>query len=83
VSARTFGYPPARMTAPHAAYYLGVSESKFYAGVNSGEYPLPVKDGGNTLWLRADIDAFIQARHNGGAKAGAMMSLEDQIRAAS
>lgn len=71
------------MTAPHAAYYLGVSETKFRARVESGEYPLPVKDDGNTLWLRSDLDAYIEARHNGGAKVAVRMSLEDEIRAAS
>lgn len=43
---------PARMTAPVAAAYMGVSANTFTA--RFGKYGR--KEGGNTLWLRAQLD---------------------------
>lgn len=82
MSAPAFGYPPARMSAKHAAYYLGIGESTLWDRVKAGDYPLPVKERGMTFWLRKDLDAYIEARHNGGgAGSRQVMSLEDAIRA--
>ena len=55
---------PARMKAPAAADYMGVSESAFHARVREGRYPQPVRDGGNTLWRRASLDDWL-ARERG------------------
>lgn len=49
---------PARMTAPVAAAYMGVSETKFleqYAEIG-------VKDGGNRFWARAQLDRIVAAQ---------------------
>ena len=46
---------PARMTADVAASYMGVSKSTFlnrFAAIG-------VKEGTNTLWAKAQLDAFI------------------------
>lgn len=47
---------PRRMTAPWAARYLSVSETKFEAGVKAGKYPAGKKDGRNVFWDRAELD---------------------------
>lgn len=54
-------YPdwPARMQAPLAAAYLGVSRTKFSLGVSKGRYPKPRHDGGNALWHRKDLDDWL------------------------
>ena len=49
---------PARMTAPVAALYMGVSQSTFLARYGKSG----VKDGGNTFWARAQLDRIIAAQ---------------------
>lgn len=39
-----------------------VSRSKWYAGVDSGEYPQPIKlSSGVSVWLLSELQAFIHA----------------------
>ena len=73
-----FGFKPARMPLRAAAYYLGVSETKLLDGVRDKRYPQPVKDGGNTLWLLADLDAWLDARHNPSRRG--LPDIEEAIR---
>jgi hypothetical protein len=59
---------PRRMAAQLAAAYIGVSPSKFLAGVKAGRYPAGVEDGGNRLWYRSDLDRWLdQARDQAAA----------------
>lgn len=46
---------PARMTADVAAPYMGISKGSFLT--RYGDYG--VKEGGNTLWARAQLDRLI------------------------
>ena len=46
---------PARMTAPVAAAYMGVSEGTFLTRFGD----LGVKEGANKLWARAQLDRLI------------------------
>lgn len=46
---------PARMTAPVAAAYMGVSQTKFLEQYRR----MGVKDGGNVFWARAQLDRII------------------------
>lgn len=46
---------PARMTAPVAAAYMGVSTTSFLTRFGDRG----VKEGSNTLWARAQLDRFI------------------------
>jgi hypothetical protein len=50
-------YPdwPARMTAPVAAAYMSVSETKFVADYGH----LGKKDGGNKFWARVQLDRLV------------------------
>lgn len=81
-STAAYPFPPARMSADKAAYYLGVSRTKFLRRVSEGEYPQAVHDAGNTLWLREDLDAYLDRRHSRGANRGKpVMSVEEQINA--
>lgn len=51
--AMSFTFPPRLMKAPAAAYYLGVSPTKFYA------MAIPSKQhNGNTLWDIRDLDQY-------------------------
>lgn len=53
---------PMRMKADLAAAYLGLSRTKFRAGVGE-KYPKPVEDGSNVLWLKTDLDAWLEKEH--------------------
>lgn len=46
---------PARMKAPVAAAYMGVSQTTFLERFGA----VGVKDGGNTFWARAQLDRII------------------------
>lgn len=46
---------PARMTAPVAAAYMGVSEGSFLTRFGG----IGVKEGANKLWARAQLDRHI------------------------
>lgn len=70
---------PARMTAPVAAAYMGVSQSTFLARYQARG----VKEGGNTFWARAQLDRMI-ADQFGLTEAAPMPvhdSVEDEIAA--
>ena len=54
---------PARMDVRLASAYLGISRTKLLRQVDAGEKPAPVKDGGNTLWLKTDLDAWLTEQH--------------------
>lgn len=49
---------PARMTAPLAAAYLGISETTLHrlAGTH---YPAGRKDGGKRLWHKVELDRWL------------------------
>ena len=37
-----------------------ISRAKFYKGIQTGEYPKPIKHGRMSLWRTADIQNLIQ-----------------------
>ena len=49
---------PARMQAPLASAYMGVSQTKFLKGAGQ-RYPKGVHDGGNVVWHRRDLDDWL------------------------
>lgn len=49
---------PARMTAPVAAAYMGISQNTFLTRFGA----VGVKEGGNTLWARAQLDRIVAAQ---------------------
>lgn len=61
---------PARLDARAAAAYLGISASKFTAGVKIGRYPAAERDGRRRLWHRRDLDEWLETRRPGGADCG-------------
>lgn len=80
--AAAYSFTPTRMNADAAAYYLGVSRTKFLRRVSDGEYPPAVRDEGNTLWLREDLDDYVARRHSRSSNRGKpTMSVEEQINA--
>lgn len=58
---------PARMTAPIAAAYMGVSQSTFLVRFGAEG----VKEGGNTFWARAQLDRIIANQFDLGIMAAA------------
>lgn len=54
-----YAYPSRRMRSADAAYYLAVSEATFLARVKAGIYPPGQREVGVLLWLRDDLDAYI------------------------
>ena len=50
---------PRAMRAPMAAAYLGISEWTLRKGARSGRYPKPLKDGEVVVWLREDLDRWL------------------------
>lgn len=53
---------PARMSASVAALYLGISEGAFHSRVEAKALPAGVREGGNVLWSRRQLDAHIDAQ---------------------
>lgn len=51
---------PARMTAPVAAAYMGVSEGTFLARFG----PMGIKEGANKLWAKVQLDLLIAKQFN-------------------
>jgi predicted DNA-binding transcriptional regulator AlpA len=49
-------YPPRGLRAPHAAAYLGMSESSFLSLVAEGRMPRPKKIRGMAIWDRHELD---------------------------
>ena len=47
---------PGRMTASVAALYMGVSQTTFLSRFGA----MAVREGGNTLWARAQLDRHIE-----------------------
>lgn len=39
---------------------LGIARRTWWAGVKSGRFPKPVRDGGMTFWTGADLLALVQ-----------------------
>jgi len=62
---------PARMTASVAALYMGVSQTTFLTRFGS----CGVKEGGNTLWSRAQLDRIVAEQFD---LAPASMSVLDE-----
>lgn len=50
---------PRRMRATDAAHYMGVSKSTFHSRVKCGLYPPGYEELGIVIWLRDDLDGFI------------------------
>ena len=50
---------PRRMQIDLAAAYLGVSGSTLDRDWRAGKYPAPREEGGNTLWLKDELDDYI------------------------
>ena len=42
--------------------------STLYRGIRQGRYPAPVKVGGSSRWLRAELEAALQAMVEGRAR---------------
>jgi hypothetical protein len=51
---------PARMTAPVAAAYMGVSQSTFLTRFAA----IGMKEGGNTLWAKLQLDTIVAQQFN-------------------
>lgn len=51
-------FTPRLMQAPAAAYYIGVSVTKFRELVRAGTLPDGIKQGGNVLWDVRDLDSY-------------------------
>lgn len=64
---------PARMTAPVAAAYMGVSQTTFL--IRYGEQGR--KDGGNTFWARAQLDNIVADQFGLGTVCVTPASAED------
>ena len=47
---------PLMLDATAAAAYVGLARSRFLRAVAHGELPAPRRLGGDTLWLRPEID---------------------------
>ena len=62
----TLPYWPRRMQARMAAAYCGVSKTKFLGDIGK-KYPIPVKDGRNSLWYREDLDEALDLLREVGA----------------
>jgi hypothetical protein len=58
---------PARMKAPVAAAYMGVSQSTFLTRYGDQG----VKEGANTFWARAQLDRIVAEQFNLKSDAGA------------
>ena len=56
---------PRRMQSELAAAYVGLSKSKFLRDVGS-RWPEGVRDGGNLVWYREDLDAVCDSVKPGG-----------------
>lgn len=72
-------YWPMRMTSALAAKYMGVSQSTFLARFGH----LGVKEGGNTLWARPQLDAIVLEQFNLASEGPSAppMSAEDEYDA--
>jgi predicted DNA-binding transcriptional regulator AlpA len=53
---------PLLLSAGQAAAICGVSRSLWWSMHSSGQIPLPVKLSGRTLWGRAELERWINAR---------------------
>lgn len=53
---------PARMTADVAALFLGISIGAFRQRVAAGSLPAGISEGGNVLWSRRQLDAYVDAQ---------------------
>lgn len=53
---------PARLSEDLAALYLGISQNTLRAGVGSGRYPQPIREGGRLLYARVMLDRFVMAQ---------------------
>ncbi len=69
---------PRRMKAPLAAAYCGVSRTKFLHDVGR-KYPRPVKDGGNSLWYREDLDDALDCLKDEGASSDPFLEALDGL----
>lgn len=54
-------YPPRGLRAPDAAYYIGVSQSKFFELVEDGKMPAGKRDEGIVVWDREALDLAFDA----------------------
>lgn len=45
-----------------ASLKVGIGRTAIYAGIAAGTFPKPVKAGKRSLWVEAELDAWIAAR---------------------
>lgn len=45
---------------PEVAKRVRLGKSTIYSMINSGRFPVPLKQGGGNFWLDAEIDAYLQ-----------------------
>lgn len=64
---------PARMTAPVAAAYMGISEASFISRYG----PFGVKEGANKLWAKAQLDRMIAKQFKLSQARGAAAERDD------
>ena len=53
------GVRPLLVRAPEAARMLGISRSTFYARVQKGCAPQPIRWDGTTVWRVSDLEKFV------------------------
>jgi excisionase family DNA binding protein len=56
------GWPPRGMPAPEAAYYIGLSVSTLHTLVERGELAPTRLTTGRQVYLREDLDAFLDRK---------------------
>lgn len=52
--------PPAALSAPQAAAYVGISERQFHLFRNLPSFPRPRVIGNRNKWLRTELDRFVE-----------------------
>ena len=58
MTARARHFVPRFLRAPDAAYYLGLSETRFRELVRAGRITGRVVDGGNVMWDVSSLDTY-------------------------
>jgi excisionase family DNA binding protein len=64
-----FSLEPRGVCLEEAAYYVGISATKFTALIHEGRMPLPKAVGGRRVWCRHALDAAFDALPEAGSRA--------------
>lgn len=64
-----FSLEPRGLCLEEAAYYIGVSATKFTTMINEGRMPLAKAAGGRRIWCRHALDAAFDALPEAGSRA--------------